>query len=287
MAELLSDELQTLSLNDRLKQVEAWLEQVYGGEEIPAFEVNDRTVKVLYGLMLRNQSQNRNTQLVIDDLRQKTDEYRAEGQRLNCVLTDVNLTPSSLSQSGVMSLRTVANTALVLQTKDASDTSFLLAVERLEDELDRVIENRQMEQQSLARLVIKTRNALHQNGTLHRVLQSLEEQKTIQQKEMQKQAKDISFVHAKARDYKGHIKKRQAQLKASGADPSLYHQTLVSQSQSLQALKEKIVPLKAKLDSYQDLPPNISEASVKIEEVKRQVAALDEELTRLINVMHI
>ena len=56
-----------------------WLEHLYGGEEIPEFEVNERTIEILHSLMVKNETKNRETQLVTDDLNQKTTEYTAEG----------------------------------------------------------------------------------------------------------------------------------------------------------------------------------------------------------------
>ena len=63
-----------------LLQVELWLEKVFAGGDIPAYEVNKTTVGVLYNLMKRNENVDRDTQLVIDDHRQKAQEYRSEGK---------------------------------------------------------------------------------------------------------------------------------------------------------------------------------------------------------------
>lgn len=48
--------------------------------------------------------------------------FSYEGRRIENILQSINLTTASLSQSGLMSLRTLANLALTLETKDASDT---------------------------------------------------------------------------------------------------------------------------------------------------------------------
>ena len=46
-------------------------------------------------------------------------------------------------------------------------------------------------------------------------------------------------------------------------------------SQDLEALNSELAPLKATLDSYHDLPPNVSLARVKIEEAKRELVRTD------------
>ena len=57
-----------------------WLEKVFGGEEVPAYELNSRTISILYELMLRNDRFDKSTCLISDDLKQKAEEYAAEGK---------------------------------------------------------------------------------------------------------------------------------------------------------------------------------------------------------------
>ena len=57
----------------------AWLEKVFAGADIPQYEINEHTIDTLHGLMQRNQERDRETQIIIDDLNQKAEEYHAEG----------------------------------------------------------------------------------------------------------------------------------------------------------------------------------------------------------------
>ena len=41
-----------------------WLEKLYGGEAIPQYEINQRTIDVLYDLMLKNEQQDKWTNIV-------------------------------------------------------------------------------------------------------------------------------------------------------------------------------------------------------------------------------
>lgn len=60
----------------------AWLECKFAGETIPPYEISEETVEELYRLMKRNEARDREIQLVIDDLRQATSEYKAEGNNM-------------------------------------------------------------------------------------------------------------------------------------------------------------------------------------------------------------
>ncbi|TWW74641.1 HAUS augmin-like complex subunit 1 [Takifugu flavidus] len=70
----------------------------------------------------------------------------------------------------------------------------------------------------------------------------------------------------------------QAQLVSRNMDPSVTHQAIVQLSEDVAALKQEIIPSKKKLEPYMDLSPNPSLAQVKIEEAKRELAALDSQL---------
>lgn len=56
-----------------------WLQQVFGEDPIPQFEINSFTLGVLEQLAIRNQEQNKHAVLITKDFIQKTSEYAAEG----------------------------------------------------------------------------------------------------------------------------------------------------------------------------------------------------------------
>lgn len=60
-------------------QIGVWLEDVFGGEPVPSYELNKQTIRMLHDLRRKNMAMDEDTQLVIEDLRQKTNEYNAEG----------------------------------------------------------------------------------------------------------------------------------------------------------------------------------------------------------------
>lgn len=67
------------SINILFWQVFAWLQQVFGEDPIPQFEINSFTLGVLEQLAIRNQEQNKHAVLLTKDFIQKTSEYAAEG----------------------------------------------------------------------------------------------------------------------------------------------------------------------------------------------------------------
>ncbi|XP_033729673.1 HAUS augmin-like complex subunit 1, partial [Pecten maximus] len=201
------------------------------GEPVPSYELNKTTIRVLHDLMQKNRSIDEDTQLVIADLRQKTQEYNAEAGRLEHVLKGVGLTSSVLSQSGVMSLRTLANVALLLQIKDISDTNYMLALQALQDELYKTEESYRQEQTTLQDLRDKSKNALQKYNTIKRSLAVLQQQAKSQHPEMAGKAKETVFSRSKAKEYKEKISQLQKVLSSTGVDSSVYHRELVHKSE--------------------------------------------------------
>lgn len=61
-------------------QVNSWLNSVFGDQKVPCFEVNARTVDILYHIAESSEARCRDTTLLIEDIKQKTSEYEAEGE---------------------------------------------------------------------------------------------------------------------------------------------------------------------------------------------------------------
>ena len=56
-----------------------WLEKVFGGETVSPYEINTRTVNLLYNLKVQNEKQDQAAEIIIEDLQQKTEEYKVQG----------------------------------------------------------------------------------------------------------------------------------------------------------------------------------------------------------------
>ncbi|XP_052283097.1 HAUS augmin-like complex subunit 1 isoform X2 [Dreissena polymorpha] len=269
------------------QEVQMWLEKIFGDRNVPAYELNKFTVETLTDLMQRNVRQEKNTQLLIEDYRQKAEEYGAENRRLEGILDSLGMTSGSLSQSGVMSLRTLANLALTLNTADATDTRLLLALGWLEEETGRVGEARRTQQRLLQQLTHDIQAARIKHSTLSKALEDLESKASAEQCEVEKQAQNTLFMRNKAKEYKSHTQKMEVMLEKTRVDPSIYHQTLTQRAQELDRLKQQIVPLRKQLESYHGLPPDAIQAHVRLEELKETVSTLEEEVRRKIDVMQI
>lgn len=61
---------------------------VFGDQPVPPFEVNTRTVDILYQLAQSSEARCSDTALLIEDYKQKTSEYQADGEAHTSRRTD-------------------------------------------------------------------------------------------------------------------------------------------------------------------------------------------------------
>lgn len=273
-------------MGEKYREVRVWLEKLFGDSAVPQYEVNDWTLGVLHQLMAGNERLNSYSVCIQEDLHQKAKEYKTEGSRLAGILEQLGLTAGSMSESGKASLATLSGAALSLDVHDTSDTSILLALDAQSARREGLQEERRMEQRVAAQLLAKHNAALLQASNLNRALQRLEEQTKKQGRELEKKAKQSAFLQVKASDYKVQAKKLNRELSRSGVDPTIYHATLVKLSQELEELQKKVQAMKTKLASYHSLPPDLALSRAKVEETKHELAKLEEELVKHIDMVH-
>uniref|UniRef100_A0A8C4R7J5 Uncharacterized protein n=1 Tax=Eptatretus burgeri TaxID=7764 RepID=A0A8C4R7J5_EPTBU len=91
--------------------------------------------------------------------------------------------------------------------------------------------------------------------------------------QLEKEQKQTEFLNCKTSNYKEQITAAKEQLTSRNMDPSLFHESLLTLLQELSKLTKDIVPLKAKLQSFQDIPPNLMLARVKVEEARRELVS--------------
>ncbi|XP_010581276.1 PREDICTED: HAUS augmin-like complex subunit 1 isoform X2 [Haliaeetus leucocephalus] len=262
-------------MEEKLQRVTLWLKKIYGNRPVPQYEVNARTIDILYELVECNEARDRDVSLLIEDMKQKATEYEAEANYLEGLLAEsLGLSLSSLSSKGTSYLSVLVDSAMTLETKDTSLASFFSAINDMTSELYATeSKNREMELE-LSNLRKKLTAAVMLEKQLEEDLKKAEELLEVEKAKADSRSQNLKFLKNKSEDLKIRIKAAEEQLAATGLDQSLTHESLMSLSEKLAGLQEEIVPLKKKLESYLDLTPNPSLAQVKIEEVKRELVGL-------------
>ncbi|KAM9262676.1 HAUS augmin-like complex subunit 1 isoform 2-T4 [Morus bassanus] len=113
--------LEAAAMEDEEQRVTLWLKKIYGNQPIPQYEVNARTVSILYELAEDSEATDRDISLLIEDMKEQEAEYKAQAEYLQSILTEsLHLSPFSLSEEGVRYFNAVVNSAVTLGVKDTS-----------------------------------------------------------------------------------------------------------------------------------------------------------------------
>ncbi|KAJ0004557.1 hypothetical protein NQD34_010771 [Periophthalmus magnuspinnatus] len=264
---------------EKIKKVHSWLSEVFRDEAVPQFEVNTRTVDVLYQLALSSEARCRDTELLIEDLQQKALEYQADcAYYQDALLQGVGLSCASLSPTCTDYLSTLVDNAVTLAIRDISLGSFLPAVNNLSNELFEAEKSNRHLEQELKVLRKRLSTTLVLRGNLQEDINKTIKTQAVENANAEERLLNMDFVTTKAKELSHRRERAEAQLLSRNMDKSLTHHSIVQLSQEVTALKQEIVPLKKKLEPYMDLCPNPSLAQVKILEAKMELASLDSKL---------
>eukprot|EP00064_Thunnus_orientalis_P016557 superscaffoldBa00003312_g16623 len=259
-----------------LPQVNSWLGTVFGDQAVPQFEVNTRTVDILYQLAQSSEARCSDTALLIEDLKQKASEYQAEGAHLQDVLLQgAGLSCASLSKSATDYLSSLVDNAMVLGVRDTSLCSFMPAVNSLTNELLEAEKSNRRLERDLRALRKRLGATLVLRSNLQEDKNKTVKSQSVESAKAEERLLSMGFVTRKTKEFSNTRERAEAQLVSRNMDKSITHQAIVQLSQEVTALKQEIIPLKKKLEPYMDLSPSPSLALVKIEEAKRELAAID------------
>ncbi|XP_069820938.1 HAUS augmin-like complex subunit 1 [Dendropsophus ebraccatus] len=273
-------------MDEKSTKIILWLKKLFGDKVLPPYEVNTRTVELLYQLAEWNEARDKDLTLVLEDQKLKTAEVKAEAIYLQELLSD-SLGPSytNLSRMGNTYLNQLVDSCLALEIKDSSLASYIPAVNELSADLvSTEVSNQELESE-LTNMRKKLTNAVVLEKTLEQDLKKAEEQCSMEKAKAEVRAQNLKILKDKSEEYKYKIQAAKDQLTSTGMEDSLTHQSLVSLSETLTELKKQSTATKEKLKSYLDLAPNPSLVKVKIEEAKLELKATEEELNVKVDMM--
>ncbi|KFO84610.1 HAUS augmin-like complex subunit 1, partial [Buceros rhinoceros silvestris] len=236
-------------------QVTLWLKKLFG-DHIPPYEVNERTVNILYELAEFHEARDSDVSLLAEDMKDWAAEYDARAKYLQDLFTKhLGLSPSSLSSEGASNLRMLEDCAMTLEMSNTCLGSFFSAMNDMTSKLhEKESKNRELEL-ALGNIKNKMTAALVLQQRLKADLEKSERLLEVEKAKAETRSKNMKFLEEKSQDLNLRIKNAEEQLLATGLDQSLTHESLMSLSEKLKGAQKEIVPLKKELESYHGLPP--------------------------------
>ena len=276
-------------MNSHHSFVRSWLESIFGdsGDPIPSYEVSESNLSFLYELSSLSQSRTREAQLLGNLHRKQISEYKAESDRLNKALGVVGLDPHRLSGPVEKFAEVLTDLSLVLDLDDPSENEVCLRLSEIQVRSSgipvrdlRLVKSQKEEKKKL----LEALKELSQNQVN---LKTIEANSRRHEENSQQSKKKLLFMEQKQKEYLRTLEKYDALLKRNGFQKELQHDVLVVLKKQLDSLKETYAPLKSKLDSYEELPPNLELAMVKVAEAQKGLDDLTNELTEEISALHV
>uniref|UniRef100_A0A3B3WTM2 HAUS augmin-like complex, subunit 1 n=1 Tax=Poecilia mexicana TaxID=48701 RepID=A0A3B3WTM2_9TELE len=241
---------------EKLRKVNSWLGAVFGDQPVPPFEVNTRTVDILYQMAQSSEARCSDTALLIEDYKQKTSEYQADAAHFEDVLLQgVGLSGASLSKPTADYLSALVDNAMVLGVKDTSLTSFMPAINNLTGDLLEVEKSNRKLERELRALQKRLGSTLVLRGNLQEDIDKTTKSQAVESAKAEERLLNMDFVTAKAQELSIRQQRSEAQLVSRNMDKSITHQAIVQLSEEVGALQNEIIPLKKKLEPYMDLSP--------------------------------
>ncbi|NXN08675.1 HAUS1 protein, partial [Indicator maculatus] len=210
-------------------QVALWLKKLYEDQPFPHHQMNGETIDSLYQLAEYNEAVDKDFALLIEDMKQNTTEYEEKANYLQSILRKrLDISLSSLSSAGLSNIDVLVNSAITLDTKDTSLTSFFSAINDMTSELyETELKNREMEL-ALRGMKKKLAAAVVREKQLEEDLKKSKEQMESEEFSVNRRMKNFDFLKKKTLDMNIRIKDAENKLAATGLDQSLTHEALMS-----------------------------------------------------------
>uniref|UniRef100_UPI00398E3701 HAUS augmin-like complex subunit 1 n=1 Tax=Pristiophorus japonicus TaxID=55135 RepID=UPI00398E3701 len=261
-------------MDSKSAKVSTWLSKMFGDQQIPLYEVNPWTMEVLSRLMEQNETRDRDTIRLIEDLKEKTEEYKSDADYMQELMREsVGLSISRLSSNGSNCLKNLVDYGLALDVKDTSLTSFVLAINDLTS--DRTAAEIRSQRVIISDLSKKLNKTILLEKSLQQDLLKADADLTDAKGKAECKKQNLEFFRKKMKEWSILSQTLEADLRQVGFDANLDHRSLVELSERLESVKKEVESLTAKLTSYRDLTPNLYAAKVKIEETKLELKKID------------
>ncbi|XP_072898395.1 HAUS augmin-like complex subunit 1 [Hemitrygon akajei] len=265
-------------MDSKSAKVSMWLSKMFGDQQVPSFEENPWTMDILCQLMEWNETRDCDVTQLIEDLKQKTEEYKSDADYVQDFIMDsVGLSTSSLSSTGSSCLKTLVDSSLALNLKDTSQTSFVLAINDLTS--DRLEAENRRQRDLISELSKKLTEIIMLEKSLQTDLLKTDDDVIEAKAKAENRKQNMDVFIKKMKEWSQLSQNLENELKKVGFDSSLDHRSLVELSEKLKNVNQEVASLNEKLKSYQDLTPNLYAAKVKIEETKLELKKFEQLLS--------
>lgn len=223
------------------------------------------------------------TESSVAQMRREIHEYRAEGSRMTKVLEsagiDVYQRNAKIDHQLVKTLSTAAD---ALDVIDFDDVSFELSASELKNKMRKS----RREADDIRRRIklykcnLETFSEQKRSIEAANLFLSSKEDKFLQ--EFSTTAKSTLFHSKKKAQYLSSVEATKKRLSGLGYNEDLSHEKISELGVEVKDMEDRLKYLRLSLKSYEDLPPSLAGAEIKLEEKRAELNQLETQLTETI-----
>ena len=261
-----------------------WLRDVYGGD-LPAFEVNGDTIKVLKQIFDNNKSSEAGLSIVLEEIKEKSVEYQTETDRLKKILTSLYFSPDRLPDRLNELISSFASLAVTLRSRDPGLTSLSLLLSQhmicvKDPDLSDTFPSNRINLSVLDKIAAVEKEMSELKIKTELVKENLSREKDSQPKKQS----DMIFLQKKRQEYVDTRMELEHKLAASGFKEEISHSNVSSFRKEISGLNSQLSELRKRKHHYNALPLNTTLAKVKLEEAKLELERLNREIMTKLNL---
>ena len=268
----------------RVRAVREWLQKVYGDDEVPEFEVCERSVKVLEEMRRASEERVERREEVLElyaqDLEGRLVEYGAESARLDEELGEVQWDEEV--EEGIEHLVQVAD---VLRLNDTSTSTFMVALSDLQQEEWRwasVVEERGAALQAVRE---RRREAVAESRAAREQLRRIEDEVGARESLVEEWESSRAHMKRKRAEYKQRLAVLRDAIDKSQVNSRTTHTAIKQHRQELDQLQAQCAELQEQLQAYQDLPPDYHLAQLQVSKARAELQQLEAQVTAELHSM--
>ena len=193
-------------------------------------------------------------------------------------MKEMGTSVDSFSNSGQESLRCLSNISVTLDLKDTKDSSFEIGIGELVHQKLLTEDKSEKGKRELEFRRRDLKGALSALASLKNILHQFEESREKKLSTHSAIIQTISYLDNKKREYDQTIQTLTREVEKSNFSPAISHENLTLLYEQYHVLQEEIEPKERRLATYQDLPPDISLATLKVEETRQKILKIEREM---------
>jgi len=269
-------------MDDKHNQVAKWLSKL-SPNGYPSYELCEKTIDILHNMMRKNQQYDEYLRMEIEDADAKRLGYECEAKRIEHLLSDLDVTPSSLSTDVSGKLKALVNVTQVLDAQNTSTVRIPVGMCELLKENSQAKISLEKYEACIALLTQQMLTCQKLKEKLEKTLHLIKKDLNQQDEELRNNEEKINLSKSETGECQKKVGQFESTLASNGYSLEITHEELFKQYQHLKTLEKEFLDLKTILDGYHDLPPDVSQAVEKLSAAKVQLNEIEINFRRHLN----